>query len=62
MTSEMKTDYEVWMTQGQGEVKVAEFKTLREACDYCRPRAGVDGSYAIKRPDGTSFEWDETGW
>jgi hypothetical protein len=51
--------YEVWMTQGQGGVMVEEFPDLESAIEYCKPRMGVDGSYAIKYPTGEYHEWSK---
>lgn len=48
--------YEVWATQGQGNIKVARFNTLDEALGYVRQHYG-EASFGIKQPDGTWHEW-----
>jgi hypothetical protein len=53
--------YEVWCTQGQGGVKDCEFMTLREALAYVTPIAGVEGSFAIRKPNGTWYDWTKKG-
>lgn len=47
--------YELWMIQGQGGVHVASFKDLEWAKANCNT---AQGSFAIKMPDGTWYNWD----
>lgn len=47
--------YEIWMTQGQGQVCVALAKDLEEALAYVKQYEG-EGSFGIKGPDGW-YEW-----
>lgn len=49
--------YEVWMTQGQGGDKVAEFPSLQEALLHVGENE-ASGSFAIKYPDGQWHDWN----
>lgn len=53
--------YEVWVTQGQGSVKVDEYRTLAAAKK--KAEAGIlnqDGSYGIKLPNGKWYDWGKS--
>lgn len=50
--------YELYMTQGQGGDKVAEFDTLVQALEEFELYKN-DGSFGIKCPDGSWFDWSK---
>ncbi len=49
---------EVWGTQGQGGVKIAEFVSFKEAYTYVEEHKG-EMSFAIKFPSGAWYEWGD---
>jgi hypothetical protein len=50
--------YELWMSQGQGEAKVAEFETLEQTLVKYYEVKG-QGAFAIKYPDGQWHKWND---
>jgi hypothetical protein len=50
--------YEVWITQGQGGGKVAEFPTRKQALAYIKEHKG-EGSFAVKLPSGKWYDWSK---
>lgn len=56
---DVKKQYEIWITQGQGSVFVKGEDTIYGALDYVDDHKG-EGSFAIKYPDGTWHGW-QTG-
>ena len=50
--------YKIYMTQGQGGVKVKETKSLQTALKFVR-KFKEDGSFAIKCPNGKYYEWEK---
>lgn len=50
--------YELWITQGQGEGKISEFKTLAQALyEANKINSNQEGSVAIRYPDGQWHAW-----
>jgi len=49
-------NYQVWANQGQAGFCVKRRPTLRLALAYTEKHKG-EASFAIKKPDGTWYQW-----
>lgn len=59
MTKDQEYPYQVWMTQGQEPIHVADMIDLESSIAFANEFIG-EGSFAVKLPDGTWHKWDES--